>query len=195
MTGWPAPSGSIPLCFEWLPRRRRPDRRGGCGHRPVDAGARSSRAREIVAIEPAAPLRELLNQKLARAEHGDRARVIDGFFDDLPLADDCADLVVAVLGAHARAGTRWRGRPGGDGAGLQAGWLRRRSSGRTTSSWLAAHGYQYVSFGDDEMFVEFASPEEAAELTEIFYPGAAAEVRRRRSAARSLRGAWDQSAA
>ncbi len=37
---------------------------------------------------------------------------------------------------------------------------------------------EYVSF-DGEMFVEFASHEEAAELTEIFYPGAVEEVRRR----------------
>ncbi len=46
--------------------------------------------------------------------------------------------------------------------------------------WLAAHGYRYVSFGHGEMFVEFASHGEAAELTEIFYPGAIGEVRRRR---------------
>ena len=45
--------------------------------------------------------------------------------------------------------------------------------------WLAAHGYRYVSFDDGEMFVEFASHEEAAELTEIFYPGGVEEVRRR----------------
>ena len=45
--------------------------------------------------------------------------------------------------------------------------------------WLAAHGYEYVSF-DGAMFVEFASHEEAAELTEIFYPAAVEEVRRRR---------------
>ena len=43
--------------------------------------------------------------------------------------------------------------------------------------WLAAHGYRYASFAG-EMFVEFASYEEAAELTEIFYPSAVAEVRR-----------------
>jgi hypothetical protein len=44
--------------------------------------------------------------------------------------------------------------------------------------WLAAHGYRYLGF-DGQMFVEFASREEAAELTEIFYPGAIEEVRRR----------------
>ena len=44
--------------------------------------------------------------------------------------------------------------------------------------WLAAHGYRYASF-PGEMFLEFASLEEAAELTEVFYPSAATEVRRR----------------
>src|SRR6185503_12417848 len=33
------------------------------------------RAHEVLAIEPAGPLREILNQKLLRADHGDRARV------------------------------------------------------------------------------------------------------------------------
>jgi hypothetical protein len=44
--------------------------------------------------------------------------------------------------------------------------------------WLAARGYQYQSFAG-AMFAEFASREEAIELTEIFYPQAAATVRRR----------------
>jgi hypothetical protein len=43
--------------------------------------------------------------------------------------------------------------------------------------WLTSRGYRYVAFGEDEMFVEFASPEEAAELTAIFYPAVAAQVR------------------
>ena len=45
-------------------------------------------------------------------------------------------------------------------------------------AWLAAHGYRYVCF-DGDLFVEFASPEEAAELIEIFYPGAIEELGRR----------------
>jgi hypothetical protein len=47
------------------------------------------------------------------------------------------------------------------------------------AEWLAARGYRHVSF-PGEMFVEFSSADEAAELTEIFYPAAAAEVRRTR---------------
>ena len=61
--------------------------------------------------------------------------------------------------------------------------------------WLAAHGYRYVSFGDDQMMVEFSSPDEAAELTEIFYPRGAEEVREPRLQTRSIPGAGRQPAA
>jgi len=135
------------------------------------------RAREVVAVEPAAPLRDLLIQRLARVEGGDRARAVDGFFDALPLPDDWADFVVACSAFTPAAGH------GGD-AGLAEMERVCRPGGcvaivwPNNLSWLAARGYRYVSFGEEEMFVEFASPHEAVELTEIFYPGAAAEVRR-----------------
>jgi SAM-dependent methyltransferase len=137
------------------------------------------RARELVAIEPAAPLREILTRKLARADPGHRARVTDGFFDDLPSSDNWADLVVSCSAFTPEAGH------GGD-AGL-AEMERVCKPGGCVAivwpnnvRWLAARGYRYVSFAG-EMFVEFASREQAVELTEIFYPGAAAEV---------LRGGW-----
>jgi SAM-dependent methyltransferase len=134
------------------------------------------RAREIVAIEPARPLREILARKLRRAELGGRARLTAGFFDDLPLPDDWADLVVACSaftpeaehgGEVGLAEMERVCRPGGCVAIV---WPN-------NVAWLEARGYRYVSF-PGEMFVEFASPEDAAELTEIFYPNAAAEVRR-----------------
>jgi SAM-dependent methyltransferase len=135
------------------------------------------RAREVVAIEPAVPLREILTKKLARAEHGYRAQVAHGFFDELPVTDDLADLVVACSALTPAPGH------GGD-AGLAEMERACRPGGCVAIvwpnevGWLAAHGYRYVSF-DGEMFVEFASPEEAVELTEIFYPGVLAEVRHR----------------
>jgi SAM-dependent methyltransferase len=49
----------------------------------------------VVAIEPATGLRQILERKLAKADHGYRARVTHGFFDDLPVVSDSADLVVA----------------------------------------------------------------------------------------------------
>jgi SAM-dependent methyltransferase len=137
------------------------------------------RAREVVAIEPAAPLREILNRKLALAGHRCRARVTDGFFDDLPMADDCADMVVACSAVTPAAGH------GGD-AGLAEMERVCRPGGYVVIvwpnelPWLAAHGYRYVRF-DGEMFVEFDSREDAVELIEIFYPHAAEEVRRRGS--------------
>jgi len=135
------------------------------------------RAREIVAVEPAAPLRDVLARKLARVRHGDRATVAHGFLDALPLPDDWSDLVVVCSAFTPEAGH------GGD-AGLAEMERVCRPGGCVAIvwpnhlSWLAARGYQYLSFGDDEMFVEFASLQEAVELAEIFYSGAAAEVRR-----------------
>jgi SAM-dependent methyltransferase len=135
------------------------------------------RAREIVAVEPAQPLREILAGKLGQAEHGERVRVTAGFFDDLPLPDSWADVVVACSALTAEPAH------GGD-AGL-AEMERVCKPGGCVAivwpnnvAWLEAHGYRHVSFAG-EMFVEFASPEDAAELAEIFYPGAAAEIRRR----------------
>jgi SAM-dependent methyltransferase len=135
------------------------------------------RAREVLAIEPAGPLREILNRKLSRADHGHRARVAPGFFDDLPVADDYADLVVACSALTPAPGH------GGE-AGLAEMERVCRPGGCVVIvwpnhvPWLAANGYRYLSF-DGEMFVEFASHEEAAELTAIFYPNVVEEVRRR----------------
>jgi SAM-dependent methyltransferase len=134
------------------------------------------RAREVVAVEPAAPLREVLSRKLSRADHGHRVRVTHGFFDDLPVDDHYADLVVACSALTPATGH------GGD-AGLAEMERVCRPGGRVVVvwpnnvGWLAAHGYRYASFAG-EMFVEFASEEEAAELSEVFYPDVAAEVRR-----------------
>jgi len=168
--------GVHPGVLRWLPSGL---------DRIVDVGAGSGRltlellgrAGEVVAVEPAGPLREMLIGRLARADFGRRARVVDGFFDKLPLPDDWSDLVVACsaftpeaayCGDAGLAEMERVCRPGGLVAIVWPNNL----------SWLAARGYRYVSFGEEEMFVEFASLEEAVELTEVFYPGAAAEVRR-----------------
>jgi SAM-dependent methyltransferase len=136
------------------------------------------RAREVLAVEPAAPLRGILEEKLARVDHRDRIRVLPGFFDALAVADDYADLVVTCSALTPAEGH------GGD-AGLAEMERVCRPGGLVVIvwpneiPWLAAHGYRYVSFGDDQMVVEFSSPDEAAELTEIFYPRGAKEVRSR----------------
>ena len=135
------------------------------------------RGRHVVAVEPALPLRRILRRKLAAAGHGDRVRVIPGFFDRLPLPDGVAGLVVACSaftpapGHGGEAGLAEMERvcrPGGSVAIIWPNHL----------DWLAARGYPYVSF-PGPMAVEFGSHQEAVELAEIFYPKAAGEVRRR----------------
>jgi SAM-dependent methyltransferase len=137
------------------------------------------RGQHILAVEPALPLRRILRRKLAAACQADRARVIGGFFDQLPLPDDFAGLVVACSaftpsqehGGEAGLAEMERVcRPGGCVAIVWPNHL----------DWLAARDYRYVSF-PGPMSVEFGSHEEAVELAEIFYPGAAGEVRRRDS--------------
>ncbi len=130
-----------------------------------------------MAIEPARPLREILKRKLAKADHGYRAQVTSGFFDDLPVADGSADLLVACSALTPASGH------GGE-VGLAEMERVCRPGGSVVIvwpnnlDWLAAHGYRYLCFAG-EMWVEFASHEEAVELAEIFYPHAVAEVRRR----------------
>jgi SAM-dependent methyltransferase len=133
------------------------------------------RARELVAVEPAAPLREILARRVVRSGEGCGARVTAGFFDDLPLPDGWADLVIACSAFTPEAGH------GGE-AGLAEMERVCRPGGLVVIvwpnnvSWLAARGYEYRSF-EGEMFIDFASREEAAELIAIFYPGARAEMR------------------
>jgi SAM-dependent methyltransferase len=137
------------------------------------------RTRALVAIEPAAPLREILIGKLKQAHHGGHADVAAGFFDDLPIDDDCADLVVACSaftpapGHGGEAGLAEMERVCKPGGCVVIVWPN-------NVRWLAGHDYRYVSFGNGKMSVDFASADEAAELTEIFYPRASGEVRRRR---------------
>jgi SAM-dependent methyltransferase len=165
-----------PGILDWLPRG---------ADRIVEVGAGTGRltlelldrGREVVAVEPAPPLRQILLRKLAAAGHGSRARVLHGFFDQLPLPDGCADLVIACSaftpdpGHGGQAGLAEMERvcqPGGCVVIVWPNGLR----------WLANRGYEYVSF-DGPMCVEFPSHREAVELAAIFYPRAAGEVRRR----------------
>ena len=160
----------------WLPRavERIAEVGAGAGRLTLEL---IDRGREVVAVEPARPLRQILRRKLAAADHGDRARVIHGFFDRLPLPDDFADLVVSCSAFTPDSGH------GGE-AGLAEMERVCRPGGcvaiiwPNNLDWLAARGYQYVCF-PGPMSVEFRSYDEAVELAGIFYPGAADQVRRR----------------
>jgi len=165
-----------PGVIDWLPRDvdRIAEVGAGTGRLTMEL---AERGRHVVAVEPARPLRRILRRKLTAAGHGDRVRVIHGFFDQLPLPDDAADLVVACSaftpspGHGGEAGLAEMERvcrPGGCVAIIWPNHL----------DWLATRGYRHVSF-PGPMSVEFGSHEEAVELAEIFYPKAAGEIRRR----------------
>jgi SAM-dependent methyltransferase len=166
-----------PAVIDWLPSGvdRIVEVGAGTGRLTLEL---VGRARELVAIEPVKPFRQILERKLSQTEHGCSASVIPGFFDDLPVDDASADVVI-VCSAFTSAPEH-----GGD-AGLAEMERVCRPGGYVvivwplSAEWLAARGYRHVSF-PGEMFVEFTSPEEAAELTEVFYPAAASEVRRNR---------------
>jgi SAM-dependent methyltransferase len=137
------------------------------------------RGQRIVAVEPAQPLRRLLRRKLAAADHGDRVRVVPGFFDELPLPDGFATLVVACSaftpapGHGGEAGLAEMERVCAPGGCVAIIWPNH-------VDWLAARGYRYLSF-PGPMSLEFGSYQEAVELAEVFFPHAAGQVRRRGS--------------
>jgi len=143
-----------------------------------------NRCGDLTAIEPAAPLREILTGKLKRAiatattgRPVARVRVISGFFDALPVDDRSAELVIAASaltpepfhgGERGLAEMeRICARPGM----VVIVWPNHLD-------WLSEHGYRYLSFAG-EMAMEFASLEEAIELAQIFYPIAVEEIGRR----------------
>ena len=165
-----------PAVVAWLPRGldRIAEVGAGTGRLTMEL---IERGQQVVAVEPALPLRRILRRKLAAAGHGDRVRVVPGFFDRLPLPDDFADLVVACSaftpspehgGEEGLAEMERVCRPGGYVAIIWPNHL----------DWLAARGYRYVSF-PGPMAAEFDSYHEAVELAEVFYPEAAGEIRRR----------------
>ena len=135
------------------------------------------RGQRVTAVEPALPLRRILRRKIAAAGCLERVRLVHGYFDQLPLPDDSAALVVSCSaftrspehgGAAGLSEMERVCRPGGCVAIIWPNHL----------DWLAARGYRYVSF-PGPMCVEFSSRDEAAELAGIFYPQAAGEIRRR----------------
>jgi SAM-dependent methyltransferase len=163
-----------PGILAWLPR---------AVDTVVEVGAGTGRltleliahGRQIVAVEPATPLRQILERKLAATDIDRRTTVIPGFFDDLPLPRDFADLVVACSAFTSSPAH------GGE-AGLTEMERVCRAGGCVAIiwpndiDWLRSRGYRYVSF-DGPMSIRFASHQEAVELAEVFYPSAVGVIR------------------
>jgi SAM-dependent methyltransferase len=165
-----------PQILEWLPRRieRCVEIAAGSGRLTVDLAPRCA---ELVAVEPAKPLRRLLATKLARSGN---VECRHGFFDAIPVDDDWADVVISL---SALTSEEWHG---GE-AGLAEMARVARPGGLivlvwpSEPDWLRERGFDYVEFGGD-MCVEFASVHEAIAVAKIFYPHAVDAIKRRGSA-------------
>lgn len=177
-----------PGILDWLPRHvdRIVEVAAGTGRLTLEL---VKRCHTLIAIEPAATLRELLTRKLDHATQassfGDAQRrapvssirVTEGFFDALPVADRSADVVIACSALTPEASQ------GGDRGLVEMERVCARPGmvvivWPNHPDWLARHGYRHLAF-PGEMAMEFASLEEAIELASIFYPDSVDEVRRR----------------
>jgi SAM-dependent methyltransferase len=133
------------------------------------------RCNHLIAIEPSARLRSFLANKFAHRT-AVRLDLIEGFFDNLPVPDGSAELVISCAAltpdpAHGgEAGLAEMERACAAGGQVIIAWPNH-------PEWLAEHGYTYQSF-PGEMAMEFASATEAAELAAIFYPHAVQQIRR-----------------
>jgi SAM-dependent methyltransferase len=138
----------------------------GAGRLTVELAPRSGR---ITAVEPAAPLRDLLIGRLRERAFGN-VDVVPGFFDALPAAESSCDLVVScsafVPSAQADPeaclhSMESRCVPGGMVAFVWPNHV----------DWLRANGYEYVTFAG-AMEVTFESFDDALTLARVFYPNA-----------------------
>ena len=157
----------------WLPARcgRVLEIGAGTGRLTLDLAARCD---ALVAIEPAAGLRAILEARL-RAAGAANVTVLRGFFDALPPAETGFDTVVCCSAFAVDALDDPEGclevmasrcRPGGMLVVIWSG---------DDAAWLGLRGFERVVF-EGPMLVEYASIEEAVAMARIFYPGAVAAV-------------------
>jgi SAM-dependent methyltransferase len=166
-----------PGVLEWLPPV----------DRAVEVGSGTGRltthlltlCAHLVAVEPARPMRERLSIAMSPHAMG-KLDIVDGFFDALPVDDASADLVVTCAAldrdtAHGgNAGLAEMERVCAPGGVMVVVWPNHLD-------WLSAKGFTHLSF-PGPMWMEFRDTAEAIEMTEIFYPHAAADVRARGTA-------------
>ena len=145
----------------------------GGGRLTLDLAPRCGR---LIAVEPAAALREILAAKVADAGLRN-VEIVRGFFDDIPLPDASCDLVVSC--SSFTADPAHGGDPGLDemqrvaepGGLIALVWP-------SDVDWLRERDFTYESF-DGEMCIEFATARDATELARIVYPWAADAIEER----------------
>jgi SAM-dependent methyltransferase len=134
------------------------------------------RCEQLVVVEPARAMRELLRRRLDERGFG-HVEVRDGFFDAIPSPDAWADLVISCSALTpdpmhgGEAGLAELERVAAPGGLVMLVWPH-------GVDWLRDRGFEYQRF-DGEMAVEFASLDEAIELAAIFYPWAVDAIRER----------------
>jgi SAM-dependent methyltransferase len=164
-----------PAILDWLPHRAGTIVEVGAGTGRLTV-ALLDRCDELIAVEPAAPLRALLATRLQHHAAG-RLRVVHGFFDSLPVPNQSSDVVIACSAftpdpAHGgEAGLTEMERVCAAGGKVVIVWPNH-------VTWLKEHGYRYRTF-PGEMRMEFATLDEAIELAAVFYPDAVPAIRRR----------------
>ena len=114
----------------------------------------AARARIVIAVEPVAPLREILQRRLPEVA------VLDGMAADLPVAKGWADLTVSCASL------------GPDPVALREAERCTRRGGThalispTEPGWFEKRGYRYLRFNPEEVRI----PPHAPELEEFFGP-------------------------
>lgn len=161
-----------PDIVAWLPSlsRRAIEIGAGTGRLTLEL---APRCRQLLAIEPVPELRSLLEERLAVAG-ADHVTVAPGFFHDIPAPDGEADLVIACSAltphqAHGgEVGLAEMERVCAPGGRIVIVWP-------TRPEWLVSRGYHHQAF-EGKMAMEFATLDEAVELTAIFFPDAVERV-------------------
>jgi ubiquinone/menaquinone biosynthesis C-methylase UbiE len=156
-----------PGVLDWLPTGSRVVEIGaGTGRLTVLLAARGN---QVIAVEPAASMRRLLSRRLASTGNP-QVEVRDGYFDDLPVPDAWADLVVACSAfttdrSHGGdPGLREMERVCATGGLVAIVWP-------TDKDWFADRGFERTMVAGD-MGVDYGSREEALEICSVFYPWA-----------------------
>jgi ubiquinone/menaquinone biosynthesis C-methylase UbiE len=146
----------------------------------LDAGAGTGRAsfeslchgaKQVYAVEPSPGLLRILRQKLASQVVSGQIVALVGYFDKLPLGDDCVDVALSCSAFTAEPGQ------GGESGLVELRRVTKRGGKiviiwpRTQDyEWLASHGFQYVALPmQQDMQVHFRSLASALRCAKRFY--------------------------